>query len=113
MRNKYVLFMVPLLSTSCATMNDSLQLGAGIGAATGAAATYAGFSAGGKSPELGTVALGAGVGAAVGMITSYFTHKKVEEQRQSYQSDQTEMHFGDLPPSPFIVPRTLPKKGGK
>ena len=115
MKNYYVAIICSssMLLTSCATMNDSLQLGAGMGAVAGGAATYAGYSAGGKSPELGTVALGAGIGAALGMITSYFTHKKVEEQRQSYLSDQTEMHFGDLPPSPFIVPRTNPKKGAK
>ena len=110
---KVTLLFLPLVITSCATMNDSIQLGAGMGALTGGAATYAGYSAGGKSPELGTVAMGAGIGAAVGMITSYFTHKKVDEQRQSYMTDQTEMHFGDLPPSPFVVPRKTFKKGGK
>lgn len=113
MKKKCFLSAITLIFTSCATMNDSLQLGAGMGAATGTAATYVGYKAGGQSPDLGTVALGASIGAAVGMITSYFTHKKIEEQRQSYQSDQTEMHFGDLPPSPFIVPRMNIKKGGK
>lgn len=113
MKYRCVLPTIALLTSGCATMNDSLQLGAGMGAVTGATATYAGFSAGEKSPSIGTVAIGAGIGSALGMIVSYFTHKKVEEQRQSYQSDQTEMHFGDLPPSPFIVPKMTPKKGGK
>jgi hypothetical protein len=111
MKKQYLLPLL-LLLTSCTTMNDSLELGAGLGFATGAGATYAGFSAGGNNPSLQTVAIGAGVGTIVGLATSYFTHRKLESDRQSCQENQIETHFGDLPPSPFVVPKTLPKKGG-
>lgn len=101
-----------VLLSSCATLNDSLELGAGMGGLIGGGVTYAGFSAGGKSPSLGMVAIGAGIGTGLGLLTSYLTHRQVESERLSFQSDQTEMHFGDLPPSPFVVPKMLPKKGG-
>ena len=55
-------------------------------AATGAAATFAGYSAGGKPPSVGTVAVCAGIGAAVGLLTSYLIHKNVEEDRTSCES---------------------------
>jgi hypothetical protein len=112
MKKKLLLPLAALLS-SCATMNDSLTLGASMGAATGAAATYSAHVATGQEPSFQSVMLGAGVGTAVGLLTSYLVHQKVDEDRQLYQDDQTEMHFGDLPPSPFIVPKTLPKKGGR
>ena len=108
----FVLFLT-LLNISCATLDDSLQLGAGLGAASGVAATYAGHSATGKSPSFETVAAGAGIGLGLGLITSYFTHKKIAEDRLASQSDQVEMHFGDLPPSPFIFPKINSKKGAR
>ena len=46
-----------------------------------------------------------------GLIAAYFTHKAVEEDREQFHSDETEMHFGDLPPSPFVVPKMNRKKG--
>ena len=113
MKHKILIVMMAVLGSSCATMNDSLTLGASLGAATGAAATYIGYSAGGQSPALETVVVGAGIGTALGLITSYFTHKKVEEDRASYKSDQFEMYFGDLPPSPFIIPQSVTKKGSR
>lgn len=97
----------------CSTMNRSLQLGAGMGMATGAAATLTGSLVGGQSPSLGTVAIGASIGSAVGLLTSYLIHKEVAEDRSSYDSNQIEMRFGDLPPSPFVVPKALPTKGGR
>lgn len=105
---------------SCATLNESLQLGAALGTATGAGATLAAHHSVGNSPSFGDVALGAGIGAGVGVLAAYFTHKDVLEKRVACEADQTEMYFGDLPPSPFIVPRQvprqvpkpLPKKGG-
>ena len=100
-----------LLLTSCATLTDSLKLGAGLGAAAGAAATYAAQSSSGQSPPFQNVAVGAGIGLGLGLLTSYVVHRSVESVRQSYQSDQTEMHFGDLPPSPFIMPKITNKKG--
>jgi hypothetical protein len=113
-RNVYMsMLLLASYGSGCATMDQSLQLGVGLGATTGAVATYGGYSAGGESPSLSTVAIGAGIGAALGLITSYFTHKSVVEDRKEYESDQIEMHFGDLPPSPFIVPKNQSKKGSK
>lgn len=113
MRNAYTLLLSTtlLFTSACSTMNESLQLGAGMGAATGAAATYAGQHSAGKHKGQ-DVALGTAIGLGVGLITSYFTHKGVEKDRESYRSNQIEMHFGDLPPSPFLIPQ-YKKKGGR
>ena len=103
--------MTGLSLTACSTMDQSLELGAGLGTVMGAAATATAYSAGGQSPSLGTVAIGAGIGTAVGLITSYFTHQSVVEDRKACEAEQVEMHFGDLPPSPFLVPKPQAKKG--
>lgn len=85
-----------------------------MGAATGATATFVAHkSVSGESPAFGSVALGAGVGAIVGLATSYFVHKNVEEKREALKAEQTEMFFGDLPPSPFVVPKQSFKKGSR
>ncbi len=101
------------LISSCATMDDSLKLGAAMGAVTGGTATYVGYEAGGTKANLGNIAVGAGIGIGLGLITSYFTHKEVEDHRQSFQAEQIEMHFGDLPPSPFVIPKKQEKKASK
>lgn len=100
------------ITTGCSTMSESLQLGAGIGAMTGGMATYAGHRGAGHSPSVEDVALGAGIGLGVGLLTSYLTHKTVTEDRSEFDRSQTDMHFGDLPPSPFILPQSK-KKGAK
>lgn len=101
------------ISSGCATMDRSLELGGGLGAAAGIGAVYSGSAISGKAPSLEAVAIGAGIGSVIGLITSYFTHKSVVEDRKSNEADQIEMHFGDLPPSPFIVPKPQIKKGAK
>ena len=107
------LALFPTLLTSCATLNESMTLGAGIGALAGGASTYVAQTTSGHSSSLGNVAMGAGIGLGVGLIASYFTHKNVEDTRQACMADQTEMHFGDLPPSPFVFPKAAPKKAGR
>jgi hypothetical protein len=106
---KLVLIGVVGVVSGCATMTDSLKLGGTMGALTGASATAAGYSAAGKSPSLGNLALGAGLGLSLGIFAAYLTHSFTEKDRQSLMGDQTQMHFGDLPPSPFIVPRNIQK----
>lgn len=102
------------ITSSCATMNDSLQLGAALGMATGATAAAIGHTANtGSGAPFETIAIGAGIGLGVGLITSYFTHKAVEKERQGLHTDYTDMYFGDLPPSPFIVPKIPYKKGAR
>ena len=100
-----------LFVSGCSTMSDSLKLGAGLGALTGAAAVHAAHTSTGQQPSLETLAAGAGIGLALGLITSRVVHKSVEDERQAYQMEQVEMHFGDLPPSPFIMPKPVKKAG--
>ncbi len=110
-----ILRVLPLIALAgCATMNESLELGGGMGALTGATSTFVAYkSINGESPAFSSVALGAGVGATLGLLTSYLVHKDVEEKREAMKAEQTDMYFGDLPPSPFVVPKMLPKKGAR
>ncbi len=108
---KLTLLSTTLLLSSCASLNDSLTLGGGLGAGAGAAATYIGTQASGKNPSFENVAIGAGIGLGVGLLTSYFTHKEVDKKRD-LKGPETDMYFGDLPPSPFIMPMINPKKRG-
>jgi hypothetical protein len=104
--------LVTMFLSGCTTMNESLKLGATMGALSGAGATYAAQSGSGRGSSGENVALGAGIGMAVGLVTSYIVHKQVDEDRQDILLQQTEIHFGDLPPSPFIMPKFNSKKGG-
>lgn len=100
------------LSVSCTTLDQSFKLGAATGALTGAAATYASQSASGKQPTLEEVGIGASIGLGLGLITSYFVHEQVTKDREE-AIKQTEIYFGDLPPSPFVIPQPKFKKGGR
>lgn len=111
-RNKLISIALLLSTTSCSTLNESLQLGAGTGLLAGAAATYSAHLSIGHNPSLDNVALGAGIGLGIGLLTSYIVHGKVEDYRQSL-SPVPEIYFGDLPPSPFILPKSATKKGGQ
>ena len=57
--------------------------------------------------------MGEGIGLAVGLITSFIIHREVEDPRSNTQGDLFEMNFGDLPPSPFVVPKLNLKRGMK
>lgn len=111
---KRILLIGPLaaLTMSCTTLDQSFRLGAATGALTGAAATYAGFGGAGRSPTLEEVGLSASIGLGLGLITSYFIHQEVIEDRDEI-ARQTEIYFGDLPPSPFVIPQPRFKKGGR
>lgn len=109
--NIKILLMASALS-GCSTMNQSFQLGGAVGFAGGALATYSGHRAGGITPDLGQMATGAGIGLGIGLLTSYLVHGAVEEERRRDAFDETELHFGDLPPSPFLIPKSQ-KQGGK
>ncbi len=100
------------LATGCSTMNESLQLGASMGFATGALATYGAHSAVGSRANLEQVATSAGIGLGLGLLAAYLTHNNVQEERERNSDSLTELHFGDLPPSPFLIPKAS-KKGGK
>ena len=113
MNRKILSLLLGIGMSGCSTLDQSLQLGGSLGAASGAAATLGGFAAAGKPASFESVAIGAGVGAIVGLAASYFTHKNIESDRKACEADQIEMHFGDLPPSPFVVPKPQTKKGSR
>jgi hypothetical protein len=111
---KCIILLSPIvaLSVSCTTLDQSFRLGAATGALTGAAATYAGNRLSGRNPSIEEVGLGASIGLGIGLITSYFVHQQVTEDRDE-MTRQTEIYFGDLPPSPFMIPQPKLKKGGR
>lgn len=107
-----MIVLVATLATGCSTMNESLELGASMGFATGALATYGAHSAVGSKASLENVATSAGIGLGIGLLAAYLTHNTVQEERERDSADQVDLHFGDLPPSPFVIPKAS-KKGGK
>ncbi len=102
-----------LLLTACSTLNESMQLGAGIGALTGIAAVSAAGDMAGKNPTDDQKLTAASAGIVLGLLTSYLVHKNIEEKRDDLLQMGPELHFGDLPPSPFIMTPMKKKKGGK
>lgn len=112
MKRIFLIGTIVALTTSCTTLDQSFRLGAAAGGLTGAAATYAAHSTNGRTPSLEEVGLGATIGLGLGLITSYFVHQKVVEERDE-MTKQTEIYFGDLPPSPFVIPQPKIKKGGR
>jgi hypothetical protein len=110
MKRLTYLLALCLSSSACTTLNDSLKLGAASGALAGASATYAAQRGNGQTPSVEDAAIGASVGLGIGLIVSYFVHESVSEERAAY-ARETEIYFGDLPPSPFIVPTNASKKG--
>jgi hypothetical protein len=109
------LFLLPLsllFNTSCTTLNDSMKLGAITGALTGAAATYVAQSSSGSSDHGGNILVGAGIGLGAGLLTSYLIHQSVVQDRVD-TTHETEIQFGDLPPSPFVFPTPARSKGGQ
>ena len=103
--------ILTIFITGCATLDDSLKLGAATGAIAGTAALYSTHSSTGRyatSKDLNEAAL---VGAGIGLITSYFIHKNLDENRN--KAIGPDVYFGDLPPSPFIFPQSINQKGGR
>jgi hypothetical protein len=106
------IFGVAVLTLSgCSTLSESFQLGGALGAGTGITSSLMIAGSSGQSANAGDVAMAAGIGAGIGLLTSFIVHKSVESNRQETKETQTELYFGDLPPSPFIFPSS--KKGGK
>jgi hypothetical protein len=105
----FILCMSGILC-SCTTLNRSLQFGSIAGSVVGATATYVSQNSVGANPTLENVGIGASIGMALGLISSYFIHSSIVEERVD-QIRETQIYFGDLPPSPFLIP-TKSKKGG-
>ncbi|RYZ92961.1 MAG: hypothetical protein EOP06_02590 [Proteobacteria bacterium] len=110
-RKSIPLFGSLLIFTGCTTLDKSFQLGGSLGALSGAAATYAANSASGSAPSAQDVGIGAAVGFGAGLLLSYFIYDSVWKDRID-TSAETELYFGDLPPSPFVISRKKLKKGG-
>lgn len=112
MRKAYkFIFPATLLSlTACSTLNESMQIGAGMGTLAGAAATYTAEHSRGDKPSSNNILGGAAIGLVVGLITSHLVHNKVEETRNQ-NAGKPEMYFGDLPPNPFVFSPAV--KGGQ
>ena len=110
---KKAVFSTCLLSlTACSTLNESMQMGASLGATTGVATVSIAGNMAGRNPTNDQKLTAATTGIALGLLTSYLLHKNIEDKRQDFLQMGPELHFGDLPPSPFIM--TPPKKkGGK
>lgn len=107
MRNPLILFVLVALIGGCSTLDQSFRLGAATGALTGALAIYGAERAKNiESPTAEDVGIGATVGLGLGLVTAYFVHQAVAEDRAAYTKD-TEVYFGDLPPSPFVIPANL------
>ncbi len=113
MKSTSLAIVTSLLLCSCSTMNQSFELGASLGSVGGGLASYVGHTSAGGKASLENVAMGAGIGIGVGLIAAYFVHKSVEEDRADLRDSETEMHFGDLPPSPFVVPTKNRKRGNQ
>lgn len=103
---------VAMLTSGCSTLDQSFRLGAATGAVAGASATYAAERASGRQPTFEDVGIGASIGLGIGLLTSYFVHQSVVEDRES-STRHTEIYFGDLPPSPFVIPGSNNKRGAR
>lgn len=111
MFRKILSLLIATSLTGCSTLDQSFRFGAATGALAGAASTYAAQSANGQTPSSESVGIGASIGLGLGMIAAYFIHQSVASDRES-NNNATEMNFGDLPPSPFIMPNNQ-KRGGR
>lgn len=105
MRKVIIIMVGAGILSSCSTLNQSFQLGGATGIFGGGLAAYTAHSAASGKANFDQVASGAAFGLGAGLIASYFIHKSVEEDRLKRKESETEVHFGDLPPSPFIFPK--------
>ena len=110
-KNRVFLLSTLLLLNSCATLNDSIILGASIGAVGGIAASSSTYDKNGNSFTKEEQLSNIGLGLAIGAIAAYFIHDNTTEYRKDYYYNNPEIYFGDLPPSPFIMTPNEKKRG--
>lgn len=105
--------IVLALCAGCASMRDSLILGAVSGGAVGA---YTGSLAyGGPNSKLAhrNIGIGAATGIGIGLLSAYLLHNSVENRVEAVEHSLSErVYYGDLPPNPFDVKMAPPAKGG-
>lgn len=111
MKKLIILSTFPLL-TACATLNDSMLLGASVGAITAGFATSTASQSIGKTATIDEMTTNASVGIVVGLISAFLIHENTRELRLDSYYQTPEIYFGDLPPSPFIMTPSE-KKGRK
>ena len=66
MKYLHLFTLMGLALSGCSTLDQSIELGSGMGMAIGAGAMVAGSEAAGHSPSMESVAIGAGIGAVSG-----------------------------------------------
>ncbi len=101
-----IVFAAFLLSiTACSTFNRSVLLGGALGATAVASAVSAGEHSAGITPKSNDITSAALVGLGLGVITASIIQNANSQDDESKQSGP-KMYFGDLPPSPFVFPRS-------
>lgn len=107
---KLILFITLPLFTACATLNDSIVFGAGIGTITAGVATSSAFDRSGKSLQNEEFMGNLGLGLVIGAMAAYLIHDNTVQYRKDSYYNTPEIYFGDLPPSPFIMTPSEKKK---
>lgn len=112
-RNLVLRLSCVAMATGCASMRDSLVLGAVSGGAVGA---YTGSLAyAGPNSRLAhrNIGIGAATGIGIGLLSAYLLHRGVENQVEAVERSYSErVYYGDLPPNPFDVKMAPPSAKG-
>lgn len=98
------------LLASCSTLDQSMKLGSGLGAMTGASTVLI-SSNGPSNAKAEDVLMASGIGAIIGGAISFLIHRQIDKERSDF-IQSTEVQFGDLPPNPFQFSNSN-NKGGK
>lgn len=111
----FCMILGSLFVTGCSSSSQSLQLGGVTGALVGAAAIAAGSAAASGNERIKgkSIVIGAEVGSLLGLGMAFAIHRAVESDRRLTQENETELHFGDLPPNPFDVTNRKSALGGR
>ncbi len=75
-----IVVLVTALATSCATLENSVLIGAGVGGAAGAGMGFA------IHQKAGSTLIGTGIGALVGAGIGYLIHKDQEQRREEQRA---------------------------
>lgn len=104
MRTKtYALILTTFLVGGCATLTDSLLLGATSGAVIGTFTGAVSPTYGSSRVQTTNISTGIAIGVGVGVIGAYILHKQMEDRESKIVAPEHDpkVHFGELPPNPF------------
>ncbi len=107
---KIILFITLPLFTACATLNESVLLGVGMGSVTAVVATTSAYDRSGKSLQNEELISQLGLGLVIGALAAYLIHDNTVQYKKDSYYNTPEIYFGDLPPSPFIMTPSEKKK---